>query len=307
MPSRLDAARGNRLNEDREKTMRLSIVIPSRNTPADLLRRALLSAVAAVDGAVEYEIVVVDDCSDRPVDVEALTETATAPGRIRSIRARTRLGIAGARNLGAATATGSFLTFLDSDDVLKRGSLTTLLQAASPSRVVFADHEVYEAPHPGFVRRKHRWVPLLGDCRGRMDDPFFYCNFIVLPVVIPRLLFESVGGYTDGGYAGEHVGLYAALAARANVEFVHVPEALYEYWPRPSGYSNSDWVSHHRDKGEALSRALALAGFGSARYSGVYLSCHAEPTLYLPVVADVLRIPRWADVDLEARSWRPAT
>jgi len=286
--------------------MRLSIVIPSRNTPADLLRRALRSAVAAVDGAVEYEIVVVDDFSDQPVDVATLMKTEIAPEEIRTVRTRAPLGIAGARNLGAEISTGSYLTFLDSDDVLKRGSLPTLLEAASPSRIVFADHEVYQEPLEPFVRRKHQWVPLLADCRNRIDDPFFYCNFIVLPVVIPRLLFQGVGGYPNAGYAGEHVGMYAALAARPDVEFVHVPEALYEYWPRPSGYSNSNWVSHHNDKGEELSRALVQAGFSPARYSGIYLSCYAEPRLYLPVVAEVLRIPSWANVDLETRSWRPA-
>ena len=286
--------------------MRLSIVIPSRNTPADLLRRALWSAVAAGD-TTDYEIIVVDDFSDPPVDVGKLMKTEIAPERIRSVRTRAPVGIAGARNLGAEISTGSFLTFLDSDDVLKRGSLATLLEAASPSRVVFADHEVYQDPLEPFVRRKHQWVPLLADCRNRIDDPFFYCNFIVLPVVIPRLLFHGVGGYPRAGYAGEHVGLYAALAARPDVEFVHVPEALYEYRPRPSGYSSSNLASHHTDKGEELSRRLVRAGFRPARYSGVYLSCHAEPTLYLPVVADVLRIPSWANVDLEARSWRPAT
>jgi glycosyltransferase involved in cell wall biosynthesis len=88
--------------------MDFTIVIPTCNRP-QMLPRALASALRQTHD--RYEIVVVDDASDRPVAIEN-------PGdpRVTLLRSSHRLGFAGAINFGAIHARGRWIAFLDDDD-----------------------------------------------------------------------------------------------------------------------------------------------------------------------------------------------
>lgn len=91
---------------------RISVVITSYN-----LNAYLPEAVASAQGA--DEVIVVDDCGAEDArDVYPQT-----------IRLEQNLGLSGARNVGAARATGRYLLFLDADDVLAPGALATLAGA----------------------------------------------------------------------------------------------------------------------------------------------------------------------------------
>src|SRR5687768_14860042 len=92
-----------------------SIVIPTRNRAA-LLQRCLQSVLAQEYS--DYEVIVVDDGSsdDTP---EVLARFAP---RVRALRQPGR-GPSEARNFGVSKATGRFIVFLDSDDLLTPSAL----------------------------------------------------------------------------------------------------------------------------------------------------------------------------------------
>lgn len=77
------------------------------------------------------EVVIVDDCSkDRSYEVAQSLEAAH-PGRVRAFRLPENSGGCGApRNHGIRQATGTYVMFLDSDDVLERNACRNMLDAA---------------------------------------------------------------------------------------------------------------------------------------------------------------------------------
>ncbi|MEP7363126.1 MAG: glycosyltransferase family A protein [Acidobacteriota bacterium] len=94
-----------------------SIVIPAYNRER-LLARAIQSCLAQ-HGA-DFEIVVVDDGSTRPI--ACLIESLGNP-RIKLIRHEDNRGHAAARNSGVSAAQGEWVVMLDSDDELLPGAL----------------------------------------------------------------------------------------------------------------------------------------------------------------------------------------
>jgi glycosyltransferase involved in cell wall biosynthesis len=96
-----------------------SVVVPVYNR-ADDLRHALASVLAQTEQ--DFEIVVADDGSKD--DPKAVIDRIADP-RIRYVRQENRGGGA-ARNLGIDNARGTFIAFLDSDDIFLPNHLTTM-------------------------------------------------------------------------------------------------------------------------------------------------------------------------------------
>ena len=116
----------------------LSVVVPAYNAVAHLdvtlasLRRNVASGI---------EVVVVDDASTDGT-AEAIEAAAEDLPGLRLVRSPVNVGLASARNLGLAHATGRYLMFLDADDWLAPGYLGALLESARRHQVDFVrtDH-----------------------------------------------------------------------------------------------------------------------------------------------------------------------
>lgn len=90
-------------------SLAVSIVVPTRNRPADLER--CLAALAGQSGLESFEILVVDDGTDDP---EAVRDVVAGLTGVRLVR-QDRAGPAIARNAGVRAARGDLVCFTDDD------------------------------------------------------------------------------------------------------------------------------------------------------------------------------------------------
>ncbi|MCW2966588.1 MAG: glycosyltransferase [Solirubrobacteraceae bacterium] len=117
---------------------RVSIVVPVYNVEAYL--RECLDSVAAQSFA-DLEVILVDDGSSDSSAAIA-QEFADRDERFRLVR-QPNGGLGNARNNGAAMATGEFLNFLDSDDVLPRHAIRMLVRSLDKTGSDFATGNVH--------------------------------------------------------------------------------------------------------------------------------------------------------------------
>lgn len=101
------------------------MIIPTRDRWELLSRHALPSALGQED--VDLEVVVVDDGS---TDHTAARLAQLAEPRLRVVRHHRARGMAGARNAGIASARGTWLGFLDDDDLWSPQKLRMQLDVA---------------------------------------------------------------------------------------------------------------------------------------------------------------------------------
>lgn len=111
----------------------VTVVIPTRDRWTLVASAALPSALWQED--VDLEVVVVDDGSvdETPERLAELTDP-----RVRVIRHPEPRGVAQARNAGIATARGTWLAFLDDDDLWSPRKLRIQVDAAEAARASFA-------------------------------------------------------------------------------------------------------------------------------------------------------------------------
>ncbi len=185
----------------------VSVVIPVYNCEA-YLAEALDSVLAQTYRPVE--IIVVDDgSSDRSASVAA---------RYSGVRCLTQphAGAGAARNLGAASASGSFLAFLDADDLWVSDKLESQMAAfrASPALDMVS----------GYVRQFHS--PELGaDVKARLAGAGTVLPGHVHTMLVKRSSFGRVGPLPTHWRLGEFIDWYAT-AKELGLNCVLVPKVV---------------------------------------------------------------------------------
>lgn len=193
----------------------LGVVIPSRNRPA-WAARAARSALAR---RVVSEVIVVDDGSDPPLDLCALTDP-----RLRTLRLEGR-GVSAARNAGIAATRSTHLTFVDDDDrllPLSGRAMARWLARGSRDRVIVGAVLI---DRPGAPPRQ-RWQVL----RPPSSEPgeIWGLDAHLLAggrdfatkqaAILPRALLERVGGWDEALPTRETTELFLRLCQVAAVE-----------------------------------------------------------------------------------------
>ena len=236
--------------------MELSVVIPAFNREWSL--RGTIDSVLAC--GVEAEIIVVDDGStDRTVEV------AQSYGSRVVVLQQANGGPAGARNTGLKRATGSIISFLDSDDIWQPGLVPECLQA-------FRDHSAIDvlACEASFGNATDGYQPLtpvtgrgefaklltnpIGPKLFKLErDPFMRLMIERMQVFlgstfIRRTVLDAIGPFDPALFGGEDYELCLRLAATHPFAFLDRPLAQYE--KHPGGISTNQ---------ERMSREFALA------------------------------------------------
>lgn len=108
------------MQQPKGRRVDISVICPVLNADPATLRLAIAS-VLAQDAAGRIEIILVDDGSQQAT---ALTCLALQADRVRVVRRPRTGGPASARNSGIAAAQGSWIGFLDADDLWRAGRIT---------------------------------------------------------------------------------------------------------------------------------------------------------------------------------------
>ncbi len=208
---------------------KISIIIPLYNTENYV--EDCVNSILNQSG-VETEIIIIDDNSNDkgPSKVKKLQEKYDNIVFINNINSK---GVSGARNTGISKATGEYIVFLDSDDVLLDNSLTIRKEYlfSSKHKVVSADFVQFtNAPdidNTGYFRGKLINHKLESQCYNTfiLDDPIaFYLKYFCLiwtgTLMVNRDHLLSVGFFDENITHGEDEELWYRLCDGITVGFL---------------------------------------------------------------------------------------
>jgi len=204
---------------------KISIVCPVYR-PDLVAFQATLDSVRAQSHQ-NWELILVDDGSEDASLGKVGAQYAKLDARVKWMSLRNNVGISRATNAAIKEASGSFIAFIDHDDLLEPHALECMLTAAcsSKAKLIYSDEDKV-------------------DDAGYHSEPFFKPDFS------PRLLLEynyishfcmmrsdlvqKLGGLDaslDG--AQDHDFLLRAIGNLSPEQVCHVPEVLY-HWRKSS-------------------------------------------------------------------------
>lgn len=164
----------------------LSVVVPTYNrwpVVAETVRSALAQSAGPV------EVLVVDDGS---TDGTAGHLRAELPGvQVMEVPNGER---GAARNAGAQAASGTWLTFLDSDDVLEPWHLETVLPLLVDGTDAVCTSAARWDPDTGATRP---YVPVSGGATPTRHDALWGNPMLICCVVVRRSAFLRLGGFPE--------------------------------------------------------------------------------------------------------------
>lgn len=208
--------------------MKFSVIIPLYNK-APYIRKALESVLAQT--YTDYELIIVDDGStDGSAEIaEAFLQDpafrliALSPNRL--IR-QANSGVSAARNNGFSVSSAEYIAFLDADDWWEPTYLERMAQLIEdyPDAGLYASNYVYYKPGKTHVALN---IPM-----GYINYPKAYYESNAMPVwtgaaMIPRKIYDEMGGFPLGIKLGEDFLLWSKIALRYPVAFLNDPLAWY--------------------------------------------------------------------------------
>src|SRR2546428_7421377 len=185
------------MGESQTPGMRLSVVIPCRNT-ADQLPRQLW-ALAREKWQGWWEVVIADNGSTDGTREVAEAFKDRLP-RLLVVDASARCGASYARNVGALSASGEAFLFLDADDEIAPGYLPAMDDALAHHDFVAAYRDS-ESLNTGWVRLSRRTHPY----EGFRNFYHFLPHAGGTRIGVRRSIFESAGGFDENILGGEDV------------------------------------------------------------------------------------------------------
>jgi glycosyltransferase involved in cell wall biosynthesis len=241
--------------------VRASLIIPTFNH-ARFLGAAIDSALAQTLGAVD--VIVVDDGStdDTPAVLERYA------GRVRVLRQPNR-GLSAARNAGLAAARGTFVSFLDADDVMAPTKLAAQLAVVERSPAIgwtYCDVLMETVATGATTRASERFGYAARALDGWLFPELIHGNFI--PAIAPlvrRTALEAAGGFDERLTALEDWDMWLRLSLIAEARYT--PDVLVTYRIRAGGMSE-DRARMDRGRFQVLdklnrTRPVALESLGN--------------------------------------------
>ena len=205
----------------------ITVVIPVYQPAEGHLREAIASV--RLQTYEHWELVLVDDASPDPAVATLLADAERTDPRIRVIARDTNGGIAAATNTGIEAASGTFIAFMDQDDLLIRTALEWVATATDHADLIYTDEAKIDEDGEVTDRvLKPSWSPrlLLG------------YNYISHLTVVRTELARRLGGLTeDSSGAQDHD--FLIRISEEPVTVAHIPCVLY-LWRRSASSTADD-------------------------------------------------------------------
>ena len=203
--------------------MKFSVIIPLYNK-APYVRKALETVCAQTYR--DYEIIVINDGSIDNSAIIAEDYLNGVEGISYQILSQQNAGVSAARNNGVAQASGEYIAFLDADDWWEPIYLERMAQLIEdyPEAGLYACNYVYYKPGKTHVALN---IPT-----GYINYPKAYYEGGAMPVwtgaaIMPRAVFDEMGGFPVGIKLGEDFLLWAKTAMHYPVAFLNEALAWY--------------------------------------------------------------------------------
>jgi len=208
----------------------VSVVIPTHNRRARV--RAAVESALAQRGC-DFEVIVVDDGS-----TDGSAEELADLGAAITLLERPHSGVSAARNAGAARATGTWLAFLDSDDLWLPGKLAAqaAFHAEHPEVPISQTEEIWIRDGVRVNPCRHHAKP-----SGDIFAPSLErCLVSPSAVMLRRDMFLASGGFAEDLPVCEDYDLWLRLSCRHPVGLVdrrlvvkhggHADQLSRRYW-----------------------------------------------------------------------------
>lgn len=221
-PSPADYQRMKKIEASFAIRPRFSIVMPTYNTPPELLRGCLDSLLAQTYQ--NFEICIADDNSPNPDVVATLTDYARRDPRVRFIKRQFNGHISAASNTALSLATGDFVVLVDHDDLLPDYALFVVacyINRHPQADILFSDEDKVTASG----QRLHPYF------KGDFNQYLMYGHNMVSHLgIYRRELIEQVGGFRLGLEGSQDYDLLLrCFEVIGSDSIVHIPHVLYHW------------------------------------------------------------------------------
>ncbi|HKV99734.1 MAG TPA: glycosyltransferase family A protein [Vicinamibacterales bacterium] len=233
----------------------ISVVVPAFNTATYI--GATLESLGKQTFR-DFEVIVVDDGSTD--DTKSLASACIARlglnGGVVSRPGNLPKGVASCRNHGVSQAVGTWIAFLDSDDLFEPNKLERVVGLLkAPGTSALALHHAVMPFDDATV--EPAGAPEVGDGgRGTssLDDLLTDNSIATSSVVVNRECFASLGGFDSRLNGVEDYWLWLRIAKRG--EWSYLPEALTRYRLRRGSLMGGRSLTHYVDQ---YTKLLAIA------------------------------------------------
>lgn len=232
---------------------RVSIVIPCYNS-AELISETLDCAVE--QDYENKEIIVIDDGS-----TDNSPEIVKSYGSQITLVTQENAGVSAARNHGIKIATGDYLQFLDSDDLILPGKIRQNIERLTESEgdCTIAEYKV--------LKNGQTNAPLSQrspESYDSIEEYMMYTSPLIGRCLYNTDLVRRVGGFDSFRRGEDHLFQFKLLAAGAR--YIHVPETQFLYreheqFERLSGLSSLEKDPYLvKEKNREIERYMKEAG-----------------------------------------------
>jgi GT2 family glycosyltransferase len=200
---------------------KISIAVPTYNTPIVFLRSMIDSVIAQTYG--NWELCLADGSDSSSECRKLLKKCAEEESRIRLATLPDNLGISGNSNAALGMVTGDYVAFLDHDDILAPHALHEIVLAINknPSTdFIYSDED--KISEDGKTRFDPHFKP------DWSPDSLRSHNYICHLLVLHRELLAKIGQFREGFDGSQDYDLILRASEKAT-RIEHLPKILYHW------------------------------------------------------------------------------
>ena len=223
----------------------ISVVMPTYNTNPELLRQTIQSVRNQLYP--HWELCIADDFSTNEQVREVIQAEAKEESRIRFVFRAANGHISEATNSALELATGSYVAFLDHDDLLSQNALFEVAKVINNNPdvgIIYSDEDkINEDDYRYDPYFKPDWNP----------DLFLGQNFINHLSVYKLELIKKIGGLRVGYEGAQDWDLaYRVIEQNGDSKIVHIPKILYHWRATPTSTAKNitqkDYITNAQGK-----------------------------------------------------------